>query len=167
MAESDIEFREELSHGICWLEGFELEVVLSTAEKLIYPWFWLLVEQLSLLKVVCRPKWMPWMPVFWVLSMLVVQSSCFPISFPPRIVHSTYLSMRICLCWIRGSGEIGLLRVYRFFVGSIFGWWCTQYVVYEYIIIAQLADGQSDVRTDVKPWWLWVVAAGRSSNPIR
>jgi len=64
MAEPEIELREEFSHGICRLEGFDFAVVQSTPEKLIYPGFSLLAKQLSLLKVVCGPKWMPYIPLF-------------------------------------------------------------------------------------------------------
>ena len=96
-----------------------------------FQWLKYILLMLSLLNVMCGPKWMPWIPLFWVLLMLVVQSSCFAIHFPPHIFHSNYLPMRLCLGWIRGTGEIRLLRVYWFFVGSILRWWCTWYVVYE------------------------------------
>jgi len=64
ITEPEIEFIEEFSHGICRLEGFDIEVVQSTPEMLIYPGFRLLAKRLSLLKVMCRPKWMPWIPLF-------------------------------------------------------------------------------------------------------
>jgi len=134
IAEPEIEFRDKLSHGISWVEGFDFEICQSTPEMLIYPWFRLLAKRLSLLKVVCRPKWMLWIPLFWVLSMLVVQSSCIAMRFPPCIFHSNYLPMSFCLCRIRGTGEIRLLRVYRFFAGSSLRWWCTRYIAYEEII---------------------------------
>jgi hypothetical protein len=60
----ELEFREEFSHGICILEGFDYEVVASPPEMLMYPGFHLLVNQLSLLKVVCGLKLIPWIPVF-------------------------------------------------------------------------------------------------------
>jgi len=161
IAEPKIEFRQELSHGICWLEWFDFEVFLSTPGMSIYPGFRLLAKRLSLLKVVCGPKWMAWIPVFWVLAMHVVQSSCFSICFPPHIFHSNYLPMTLCLCWIRGTGEIGLLRVDRFFVGSILRWWCTRNIVFELIINWQLVDGHWGAPTVVKPWWLRVILAGR------
>jgi hypothetical protein len=63
--------------------------------------------------------------------MLVEKSSCFAICFPARIFPSNYLPMNLWLGWIRGTGEIRLLRVYLFFVGSILRWWCTWYGVYE------------------------------------
>jgi len=129
IATTEIEFKVELSWGIGWVESFDFEVVQSTPEMLINPGCPLLAKPLSLLKVVCGPKWMPWIPLFWVLSMLVVQFSSFTISFPPHIFHSNYLPMIFCLGWIRGIGEIRLLRVYRFFIGSILQWWCTRYIV--------------------------------------
>jgi len=43
----------------------------------------------------------------------------------PHIFHWNYLPISLCHCWIRGTGQIRLLRVYRFFVGSIFRWWYT------------------------------------------
>jgi len=161
IVEPQIEFREELSQGICWLEWFDFDVVQSTPEMLIYPCSRSLAKWLSLLKGVCRPKWMPWNLLFWGLAMLVVQSSRFAIRFPPRIFHSNYLPMSFCLCWIRGTGEIRLLRVYRFFVVSIFGWWCTLYVVYSLIINWQHVDGHSGAPTVFTPSWLRVREAGR------
>jgi len=89
IAEPQIEFREEFVHGICWLEWFDFVVFQSTPEMLIYPCFGLLAKWLSLLKVMCGPKWMPWIPLFWVLAMLVVQSSCFAICFPPAFSTPT------------------------------------------------------------------------------
>ena len=59
-----IEFREEFLHGICRLDAFDFEVVQSTPEMLIDPGFRLLAKRLSPLKVVCGPKWMPWIPLF-------------------------------------------------------------------------------------------------------
>jgi len=91
----------------------------------------LLGNRLSQLKVVCRPKCMPWIPLFWVLSMLVVQSSWFAIRFPSHIFQSNYLPMTLCLCWIRCTGEIRLQRLYWFFVESIFRGRHTRYVVHE------------------------------------
>jgi len=83
--------------------------------------------------------------------MLVVQSSCFAICCPPRIFQSNNLPMSLCLCWIRGTGEIRLLRVDRFFVGSIFRWWLTWYAVYEWIVNWQLVDGHSGAPIVVNP----------------
>jgi len=53
---------------------------------------------------------------------------------PPCIFQPNYIPISICLCWTRGTGEIRLLRVYRFGVGSIFRWWCTWYIAYESIL---------------------------------
>jgi len=93
--------------------------------------FCLLAKQLSGPKVICGPKSMRWIPLFWVLVTLLVQSSCFAIRFPLCIFYSNYLPMSLCPGWIRGTGKIRLLRAYRFFVESIIRWWCTWYVVYE------------------------------------
>jgi len=49
----------------------------------------LLAERLHLLKVVCGLKWMPSIPLFWVLWLLVVQSSCFAMCFPPAFCTPT------------------------------------------------------------------------------
>ena len=64
IAEPGFKFWEEYSHGICRLEGFHCEGVQSTPEMLIYPGFRLLARRFSQLKVVCGPKWMPWIPSF-------------------------------------------------------------------------------------------------------
>jgi len=77
-------------------------------------------KRLSLLKVVCRQPWIPWMPFFWVLLMHVVQSGCFALCFPPCIFHFNNLHKTLCHGWIRGTCEIGELRVWRFCVGSNF-----------------------------------------------
>jgi hypothetical protein len=59
-----MEFREQRSHGISRLEGFDFEVVMSTPETLVYSCSHLPAKQLSLLKVVCRQNRMPWSPLF-------------------------------------------------------------------------------------------------------
>ena len=135
IAKPEFELSVELSQVIRWLEWFDFELVQSTPRMLIYPCFCLLAKWLSLLKVVCWLKWMRWIPLCWVLAMLVVQSSCFAISFPPCIFHSNCLSMSLCLCWIRSTCQIRLLGLYSFFVRSIFMWWCTRYIAYGQIII--------------------------------
>jgi len=56
---------------------------------LLYPSFRLLAKWFNLLKVVYWLKKMPWIPLFWVLAMLVVQSSCFAICFPPAFSTPT------------------------------------------------------------------------------
>ena len=147
--------------GICWLEWFDFDVVQSTSEMWINPGLHLLVKWRILLKVVCGLKWMPCIAWFWVHAMLVVQFSCFAILFPPNSFHSNYLSMSLCHGWIRGTGEIRLLRVYRFFIGSIFRWLCTWYVVDELIINQHLVDGYSGAPTVFKLWWLRMIPAGR------
>jgi hypothetical protein len=81
----------------------------------------LLVNQLSLLKVVCGLKLIPWIPVFWVLAILVVQSSCFAIRVALHIFHSHYLPMSHYHDCIIGTGEIKLLRVNWFCVGASWG----------------------------------------------
>jgi len=131
IAKPKIEFREEHSQGICWLKWSDFEVFQSTPEMIIYHCFRVLAKRLNPLKVVCVPQWIPWIPLFVVLSILIVQFSCLAIRFPPRMFHSKYLPMSLCLCWIWGTGEIMLLRVYRFVVGSIFKVWRTWYVVIE------------------------------------
>jgi hypothetical protein len=91
IAKPEIEFREELSHSICWLEVLDFEIVQSTPEMLIYARFCFLAEGFSLQKVVWGLKWtLPWILLFWVLAMLVVQSCCFAICFPPQIFHPTF-----------------------------------------------------------------------------
>jgi len=134
IAEPKIEFWEELLQSICRLKWFDYEGVQSMPQMLIDPRFRLLEEWLRLLEVVCWLTWMPWIPLFWVLAMLGVQSSCFAICCPPRIFHSNYLPMSPRLCSIRGTCQIRLLGVYCFFVGSIFRWWCTRYIVHGWII---------------------------------
>jgi hypothetical protein len=42
--------------------------------------------------------------------------------------------MSFYLCWIMGSFQIGLLGVYGCFIGSIFGWGLTRFIVYGYTI---------------------------------
>jgi hypothetical protein len=131
IAEAKIAFREEFSQGICRLEALDLEVDQSTPEMLIYPGFRFLAKQLSRLKGVCRATRMPWIPLFWVLVMRVVQSNRFAICCPPCIFHFNYLPLSFCLYWIRGSGEIWLMKVCTFFIGSIFRWLSTMYGIYE------------------------------------
>jgi len=154
IAEPKIKFREELSQGIRWLECFEFEVVQSMPEMLIDPRFRVLAEGLILLKVVCWPICMPWIPLFWVLAMLIVQSSWFAICFPTCIFHSNYLPMSHCLCWIRGTCQIRLLGFYSFFVRSIFRWWYTRYIFYVWII-SWLAHQWSFRCT----YWSWTMMA--------
>jgi len=129
-----MEFGEEFSEGICRVKWFSFEVVQSTPQLLIDSRFCLLAKWLSQLKVVCWLKWMPWIPLFWVLLMLVVEFSCFAICVHPCIFHSNYMPMSLCLFWIRGPYQIRPLGVYCFFVRSIFRWWCTRNIVYGYII---------------------------------
>jgi len=71
----------------------------------------------------CRLRWIPWIPLFWMLATLVVQCSCFAICFPPHILHSNYLSNSSCLFWIRGTCQIMIMGTCSFFVGSSFRWW--------------------------------------------
>jgi hypothetical protein len=113
------------------IEIIQFWSVQSTPQTLINLHCHLLAEWLSLLKVMCWLNRMPWISLFWVFVMLVVQSSCIAICFPPGIFHSNYLPMSPCLCWIRNTSQIRLLGVYRFVFGSIFRWWCTMYIVYE------------------------------------
>jgi len=127
---AQIQFREEVLQGICWLHWFNSEVVQSTLQMLNYPCFHLLDHWLRLFKVMCWLKWMPWIPLFWVLAMLVVQSCCFAICFPNSIFHSNYVPMSRCRCWIWGTCQIRLWEFYHPFIRSIFGWWCTRDIVY-------------------------------------
>jgi hypothetical protein len=65
----------------CRLTRFDFLVVQSKPELLIYPGFWLLARRLSWLKVVCGPKSMPLIPLFWVLrcflyNPVALSSSC-------------------------------------------------------------------------------------------
>jgi hypothetical protein len=75
--------------------------------------------------------------------MQVVKSSRFAICFPPRTVHSNYLPMALCHCWIRGTGENRLLEDYRFCIGRIFRGWCTRNIAYKSIIVWQVVDDHS------------------------
>jgi len=140
IAKPKFQFSEELSQGICWLKWFNFDVVQSMPQRFIYQKWCLLAKLGSLMSVVCSPNLMPSIPLFWVLAMLVVQSSCFAICFPPSIFQSNYLPMSLYLCWIRGTCNIRLLGVNSFFLGSIirWWWWCTRYIVHWYII-GQLA----------------------------
>jgi hypothetical protein len=52
----------------------------------------------------------------------------------PHIVHCNDLAVSLSFGRIRGIGEIWLLRVDWFFIGSIIRWWDTQYVIYEHMI---------------------------------
>jgi len=64
------------------------------------------------------------------LRCLLYNPVALPYAFPPRVLHSNYLPMSPRLCWIRGKSQIRFLGVNRFFVGSIFRWWCSRYIVY-------------------------------------
>jgi hypothetical protein len=59
IAEPEVNFRVEFSHCICRLKWVDCEVIQSTRLMLIVQCFHLLAKQLSLLIVVCWPKWMP------------------------------------------------------------------------------------------------------------
>jgi len=157
----EIELQDKSHQGICWWEPFNVDVVQSTPEMAINWWFRSLAKHLSLWNVVCGPKWMPWKPFFWVLSMLVVQSSCFATGLPPCIFYSNYLFMSLQFYSIRGTGAIRLLRVYRFIVQSISWWWCIWNIVDLYIINWQLVDGDWGAPTVVKSCWVRVIPAGR------
>ena len=111
----------------------QFEVVQSMPQMLINAHFCFLAKWLSLWKVVCLQKSKPWIPLFWVLVMRVVQSSCFAICSPSHIIHTNYLPMSLCLGWIRGTCHIRLLGVYSFFIRSIFRWWHTKYHGYRSI----------------------------------
>jgi len=134
IAKPKIELREKLSQGIFPLESFDIAVVQYTPHILIYSHFHLLPQWLSHRNVVWWPKWMPWIPLFWVLAMVVVQCGCFAISFASRIVYYNILPMSIRLCWIRGTHQIRILQVYSFFVWSLFRWWHIRYIVCDSII---------------------------------
>ena len=105
-------------------------IVQSMPEILLNPHCRLLDTWLSLLKVVYWLKSMPWIPLFCILAMLVVQSSCFAICFPLRVFDSNYLPMSVRLCFIRGTCQIRHPGVYSFFVGSISRRWLTTHIVY-------------------------------------
>jgi len=115
IAEPKIESKEERLYSIWWLKWFDNEVIQSVPHILIYPRFSLLAKWLSQLKVVCWPRWMPWIQLFWVLARLVVRSCCLPICFPPCIFHSNYMRMSPHLV---GSG----VHVRSGFWGSIGSW---------------------------------------------
>jgi len=161
IAEPEIEFREKFLWIICWMVWLDFVVGQSTPQILINAGLGRLATRLRLRKAVCGPNWMLQIPLFWVLWMLVIQSSCFAIRFPPSIFHSNYLPMTLCCCWIRGTGEFGLQSVSRFLVGTMVRWWLTRYIVYVQIINSQLVDGHLGAPTGVKPWWLRVIPAGR------
>jgi len=125
----EVELREAGLQGSWWLESFDFEVVLFMPQKLIYPRFHLLATWLSLLKVVCWSNKIPWIPLFKVLAMLCVQSSCVAICFPARMFYSNYLPMSLCMCCIRSTCPIRILGVYSFLVGNIFRWRRTWHIV--------------------------------------
>jgi hypothetical protein len=77
---------------------------------------------------------MPWIPLFCVLAILVVQSSCFALGYPSHIIYSNYQPVSLLLCWISGTCEFSHLGVYVFFVRRIFIWWRTRYFVNGWII---------------------------------
>jgi len=88
-----------------------------------------LATWLRLLNIMCWLKWMPWIPLFWVLAMLVVDFSCFAICTPHHSLHCNYLPTSLCLHLIRGTCQKRFLWVHSFFVGRILRWWCTRYIV--------------------------------------
>jgi len=146
----------------------DVVVVQSIRQILTYPRFHFLAKWLSLLKVVCWLKWILWIPLFWVLAMLVVQSRYLAIYFPFCIFHSNFLPMNIRLCWIRGTSQIRLLGVYSFFVRRIFWVSCNRHTVYGWINqMTQLIDGHYGAPTEVAPRWLGFIPVHRWYNPIR
>ena len=52
------------------------------------------------------------------------------VAVAPCIFYSNWLPMSPCFCGIRGTCQIRLLMVNCFFIGSIFRWWRTRYIVY-------------------------------------
>jgi len=118
ITEPIIKIRHVLCQCICWLKWFDFEFVQSMPQMLIYPPICSLPKWFCLVNVVRWPQWMPWIPSFWVLEMLVVSSSYVAIPFLPSIFHSNYLPMSLGLCWSRGTGQIRLQGVDSFFVGS-------------------------------------------------
>jgi len=82
ISKAEIKLREEISQAICRVEWSIIDVYQSRPQMEINRHINLLAKWLRLLKVMCRSKSMPWIPLFWVLLMLVVQSSCFPICIP-------------------------------------------------------------------------------------
>ena len=128
--EAQIKSREEHFQHICCMKWLDFEVVQSTPQTLIYPHVCLLAKRLSPLKVTCWLELMTWISLFWVLAMLIEQSSCIAIWFPTCIFHSNYLAMSFCMCWIRGTCQMSCQVVYSLFIGSIFRRRCTMYIVY-------------------------------------
>jgi hypothetical protein len=110
-----IQCTDELSYSIWWLKSFDVEDVQCSPCMLMYPRLFFLAEWLSLWNVMCCLKRITWIPLFWVLVMLIVQSSCFAIWFPPA-----FSTLTTCL-WVLvfvGSG----VQVRSLFWESILSW---------------------------------------------
>lgn len=101
---------------------------------LIDPHFCVPHMWLNLFNIVFWPNWMPQIPWFWVVVMVVIQSRSIVLCFPPNILHSKSLLTSTHLCWVRCTCQIEILGVNCIFVGSIFSWWRTSHIVYGYII---------------------------------
>jgi len=86
------------------------------------------------MNIECWMKWMPCIPLLWVLAMLVVQTSWFAICFSQCICYSNYLPLSLCRCWISSTDQVRMLGVTSFFIQSIFRWWSTRYIFHRYII---------------------------------
>jgi len=101
---------------------------------LIYLYFDVMPNLLSLSKVICRMKWMPRIPLFLECVMLIVLSSCFATHFPFDIFRFNNLLIRIFLCAIRGYMSNQTSRGCGFFVRKLLSGWCIRYIVYGLII---------------------------------
>jgi len=111
------------SHALAWhllIEMIRFWSCLVYALDVDHPCVGLLGNRVNWSKFGCRPKWMPSIPWFWGLSILFVHSGCCAICFPSHGYHFKQLLWSLCLCWIRGTCQIGLQGFYSFFVGSIF-----------------------------------------------
>ena len=69
--------------------------------------------------------------------MLVVQSSCFAICFPPGNIPCNYLLMYHHCCLISSTRQSMLVGVYSLFVCSNLRWCCARYIVDGLLISCQ------------------------------
>jgi len=157
----EINVREWLSLCIDWLGLFDFGVVQLKPQMLIYPQFRLLAIWVSQYQVVCRIKWMLWNPLFWVLAILVVQSSCFAINFPSRIFHSKYILILICPGLIWGTHQIETSVGLWYLHADYFRSWFTRYIVSRWNVGYICIACRSPLRNTYR---CWTVIAGDYSS---
>jgi len=103
IARPNIQDREELLQVISRLEQVSFEVLQCTTSMLLYTSFCLQANQLSLLNVECGLKCMAWIPLCWVLSVLVDETSSVaipshPLHFAPQLPLYQLLSGLVQAC---------------------------------------------------------------------